>query len=401
MQKVMICDAIMGTGKTTAAINYMNDHRDRKFIFITKYLDEVQRVKKACSLVEPRKMSEYHGSKTQHTLALMEQGRSFVTTHQAFKYYTDEHIRLIKEQEYTIIIDEAVDVLNEADIHLDDLVAAEKAGFLEVDERGRYRRSELPYSGTVFRDILRMAESNYIDLVNNGTTILFWAIPPELLMAASEVFVLTYLFSSQDLCNMLEIHGIEYEYIGVDENMRFCSGPSYKPAYLADLRHKIHIIDSDKINAVGDGRTALSKTWFANNSDGAEVVKKNVVNFFMHYVDAPADQRMWSTHTCCRNRLKGGGYTKGFVTFNEKATNDYRHKTALAYCINVYTHVSKKLYFYQYGIDVDDDAYALSTMIQWIWRSAIRDGKEITVYVPSKRMRTLLVDWVEEVSASA
>ena len=46
-------------------------------------------------------------------------------------------------------------------------------------------------------------------------------------------------------------------------------------------------------------------------------------------------------------------------------------------------------------IEVDDDMYSLSTMIQWIWRSRIRDGGEINVYVPSLRMRTLFENWLD------
>ena len=43
---------------------------------------------------------------------------------------------------------------------------------------------------------------------------------------------------------------------------------------------------------------------------------------------------------------------------------------------------------------MDEDAYALSEMLQFIWRSAIRDGKEIWVYLPSVRMRSLLEEWI-------
>ena len=60
--------------------------------------------------------------------------------------------------------------------------------------------------------------------------------------------------------------------------------------------------------------------------------------------------------------------------------------------------VGEKIFYKSAGIEVDEDAYALSTMIQWIWRSAIRDGHEIYIYVPSKRMRELLLDWVQQVS---
>ena len=35
-------------------------------------------------------------------------------------------------------------------------------------------------------------------------------------------------------------------------------------------------------------------------------------------------------------------------------------------------------------------------LIQFIYRSAIRDGKPIIVYVPSKRMRELLKDWINK-----
>ena len=35
-------------------------------------------------------------------------------------------------------------------------------------------------------------------------------------------------------------------------------------------------------------------------------------------------------------------------------------------------------------------------MLQFIWRSAIRNGEEIWVYIPSIRMRNLLKQWIEE-----
>ena len=38
--------------------------------------------------------------------------------------------------------------------------------------------------------------------------------------------------------------------------------------------------------------------------------------------------------------------------------------------------------------------FALSEMLQWIWRSRIRQGESINIYVPSKRMRNLLLDWL-------
>lgn len=41
-----------------------------------------------------------------------------------------------------------------------------------------------------------------------------------------------------------------------------------------------------------------------------------------------------------------------------------------------------------------DVEYALSALLQWIWRSAIRNGKKVTIYIPAPRMRQLLTDWL-------
>ena len=41
-----------------------------------------------------------------------------------------------------------------------------------------------------------------------------------------------------------------------------------------------------------------------------------------------------------------------------------------------------------------EQMWALSEMLHWVWRSAIRNGKKITLYIPSKRMRELLLQWL-------
>ena len=57
-----------------------------------------------------------------------------------------------------------------------------------------------------------------------------------------------------------------------------------------------------------------------------------------------------------------------------------------------------KGYFEDRGITVNEELYALSEMIQWIWRSQIRDGSPIIVFIPSERMRSLFVQWLNSAS---
>ena len=67
----------------------------------------------------------------------------------------------------------------------------------------------------------------------------------------------------------------------------------------------------------------------------------------------------------------------------------------LAYCVNVYLHPGITQFFFQRGITMNEDLYGLSEMIQWIWRSRIRKGESINIYIPSMRMRNLLFDWMK------
>ena len=66
--------------------------------------------------------------------------------------------------------------------------------------------------------------------------------------------------------------------------------------------------------------------------------------------------------------------------------------------INYYLNPIITNYFKQCDVRVEQDDLALSELIQWVFRSAIRDGEPIDIYIPSKRMRTLFADWVESFS---
>ena len=51
--------------------------------------------------------------------------------------------------------------------------------------------------------------------------------------------------------------------------------------------------------------------------------------------------------------------------------------------------------------EINKDFYALSILLQWIWRSRIRNIKDtpeqrkIDLYLPSSRMKRLLLEWLD------
>ena len=53
-------------------------------------------------------------------------------------------------------------------------------------------------------------------------------------------------------------------------------------------------------------------------------------------------------------------------------------------------------FFRSKDVKVDENTFALSELIQWMFRSQLRDGKKINIYIPSKRMRTLLENWLQQ-----
>ena len=104
---------------------------------------------------------------------------------------------------------------------------------------------------------------------------------------------------------------------------------------------------------------------------------------------------MWTTKKEFKKLLESNGNKKGFISLNIKATNEYKDTYNLAYIYNRFLNPLEKGFFTSNDIKVDEDIFALSELIQWIWRSRIRDNKPINIYIPSQRMRNLLIDWLD------
>lgn len=409
---IQVCDAIMGTGKSSAAITYMNEHKNDRFIYITPYLEEAERIKAGCpemNFIEPSgKIAQYHFKKSEHTAALIKQGRNIATTHQAFKMYSGEMLEDIRKYGYRLIIDENVDVLERFDCQPDDIQIAIDAGYITEND-GVYHLIRDDYSGQLYRELFRFMKIHQLIKIEAETAngvqehLFYWVLPPELITAFKDVIILTYLFSGQGLHHFLEIYNLPYEFIGIqkceDGKFRFSEYPGYTPEYVTHLSSMIHILDNEKMNSVGDDLHALSMNWYDKKDDEVEHLRKNVYNYVNNiWRDAPANEKMWGCFNSYGHKIQGKGYTKSFLTFNAKATNTYRNRKYLIYIVNLFMNVNDKLFYKKHGIEVDEDAYALSIMVQWIWRSAIRDGDEIYLYIPSRRMRTLLINWIREIS---
>ena len=105
---------------------------------------------------------------------------------------------------------------------------------------------------------------------------------------------------------------------------------------------------------------------------------------------------MWTSFDDTRTYIANGKYGKQFLAFNYKATNDWIGVHHLAFLLNVYMNPMIKRALNSKGLEIDksvDEQYAISTLIQWVFRSSARVGEPIKLYLPSSRMRNLLERW--------
>lgn len=125
--KVNIVDAIMGAGKTQSVMNYINQSdEDEKFLVITPFLDEIERYKKYCknkNFISPtflKKDNDAKASKLNDIKRLIGKGDNIVSTHALFQKFDNELIDLCRAQNYTLIMDEVANVIEEYELSKQD-----------------------------------------------------------------------------------------------------------------------------------------------------------------------------------------------------------------------------------------------------------------------------------------
>jgi hypothetical protein len=346
-----------------------------------------------------------------HLKDALNAGHNIATTHALFHHFDDEVIDLCYSQNYVLFMDEVTDVIAPYNIEKTDLeilldrfvIVNEKTGILE------WKYGADDYNGR-FKEEKRLCEMGCLAMY--GETVMLWMFPVKIFNAFRESYILTYMFNAQMQKYYYDYYNLKYHYLYTEgnhpDNFHFIEE---KQNYISkyDYRKLINIIDDDKLNMIGDHPNALSKTWYKRNENNVllKQLKNNTLNFFNNkpivynektykWEKSKSNNNLWTTFKDYKETISGKGYAKGFIPSNMRASNEYRDRTAVAYLVNKYFNPFIKNFFTSNGVKVDEDGYAISEMLQFLWRSGIRDGKRITVYIPSSRMRNLLINWIDE-----
>ena len=398
-----VIDAIMGAGKTTYIINELKkaDPEKARYIVITPYLPEVKRFigeVLELSFVEPVKKG--NSGKLVHLHTLLEQGCNIVSTHELFKRWSMETLALLEQQDYQLIIDETVDCVRQYGVDEDDI--AERSlqtllshNLMQIDGDGRLRWAA---TGEVeeFKQLKHDCDSGRLfKSPSEDGSLTYWEVPIALLKAFSSVTILTYMFDGSLMSAYLESVDIEPERLTLNDGHGLVKWTLEREMEAAkSVASLINVLDDEKLNDIGERHSLSSSSLVVMESGDLEVLKNNIRGALQNRFKAKGKDAMWSCVGKFKDGLTPHGYKGSFVACNIKATNELRHKTALVYIRNIYHLPPITNYFHRAkDIKLDVDRYALSELLQWVFRSAVRDGKPVNLYLPSARMRRLLTDW--------
>ena len=393
---VTIIDSPCGRGKTTYAINYINERPSDNFVYITPFLKEVERVIEQTKFngadkrfVQPANLGN---GKMDSLINLFHNNRDIVSTHSLFSKCSQSVADNIRIGHYTLILDEVMSVVEVLNLKKSDIPTMLDAELVRIDEKTNkliWLKSD--YDGA-YNEIKERCENNNIYVVS-GVAIV-WTFPVEIFEAFDNVIICTYMFDCQLQKYYYDMYNVAYT------KKSIVNGELVDYMEQKDSLDKLHILDNNKINHVGDGKYDLSKSWYEKHKKNLKMLQNNIYNYVSHLAPILAGTKVkskdviWTTFKDYQTKLKGKGYANSFIPCNSRATNEYMNSFVVVYPINIFVNPIVKQFFTNNGVEIDEDGYALSELIQFIYRSRIRQNQHIYCYIPSVRMRSLLYNYI-------
>lgn len=405
--KIKVYDAIMGSGKTHKAIERMKKYveKDVKFIYITPFLDEITRVKNELpenSVFEPlnakvelktnykvKRLIDVNNpkksikvlNKREHLLKLVSKKENILATHSLFKKLKIEDYSMFKD--YILILDEVIEPLEIRNVGAEDIQIMLEQNLIIIDEETReVRFIKDNYHDNAFKKIKEYCYSNTVFHLDESFFV--WIFPIEIFKEFKEIQILTYLFNASFLSAYFKMNDMEYDIIS-----------SNSIGELSKIKELLNIYipkEKDKKYKI----TRYSKTWCENLSNrSVNKITNSTSYIFKNKFKTKSTENAYTTFKKVKDKLKGNSYSKNFIAVNARATNDYRNIKSMAYLANRYFIPQQKSFFKERGINLNEDLWALSELVQWIWRGCIRDGKKMNLYIPSYRMISLLIRWLD------
>lgn len=427
---VEILDGIMGSSKTRNTCKWMEENNHvYKFFYISPLLDEVKdggRIQQSCPTTrfvspmtkeEDRKLSEdmqrgiHDKRKIDNLLNLLKIGANITCTHSLYLSMEDEHFAEMAKHNYVLIIDEELGMIDDyKNYSSPDVKSLQKLNCIDIQEHDGmlvWKNNEV----TEFDDIThryhsfkRHVENEMIYVSKRDANIFVCQLPIKLITVAKRCIILTYMFEGNTLSSFLKLKGLEYKKFddvtinhiskqSIMNNVRLHT-PKH-PKWRKELKLSVtgyHNMSTTDIKHISNYILSVTKECGVSDYETMFTFPKDRCNLSDSKKTKIKPKGMVDTHL----KEKSNPDNICWLASSTRATNKYRHKYCVIHAYDRYPNQSVASYLQDFNHPVDRDVFAISELLQWVWRSRIRDGKPITLAILSTRMRLLFLNWLHD-----
>jgi len=441
-EDTVVHDYPCGFGKSTRLIAGLKEKPDQPVLIVVPDLEQVRALiltadrRHGVRLYQPLSETSaredkatgtpfnfWHKTKRDALQALIEKGCSVVATHKLYS----EIAYLARNglfRDVEVHIDEVLSVADEAtgitqfnrnrrnasdwrDLFIDKGYASICPETGRIDPTDAWREKQDRLDGNLPTAFFEAAEAGrlYTDVPGMGDHIIIGELPIVLLKCAKRVHIYTYRFDGSYMAAYLRRHGVRWTKASYAD----CTPEEADQQFRARAQQLVTIDALPRLDGVPLGYTAQKR--MASSRSGPLQQQAGQVRGAFRAIGralktsgVPTDRLILTCLQSAWTERNGqaGKFAVGTKLFSEahwvanqtRGTNQYRHCSHVAYFWQQNPNVNVARF-----LGCDDkrhaDLYALAEMIQFIWRSRIRVGEPITVYMPCPKMRRLWYRWLE------
>ena len=403
---ITFMDRPCGAGKTTALLKSFDPKK--RYFCVVPTLSEVERYLSEASVpfVTPEKRSytDVAGKRRTtlklHLQELLEDGENIVTTHALFDKLNMKDFSL---REYHLCIDEVFDVVKA-------LQGPTREGFYKrYVEDGRATVAEDGRVTPTDKWILEGSECDRFNLLGaamDGRLYVLndkWyvtVVPPEMFTDNRDCLINTYMAEGSLMAAYLRKFNIPYV-VDVDTDLE------QQMKDRAKQRLFLGYFDLGIRNKLGESGLGYQRqgNWGPHVKKRVAGRLKNLKSRKLKGVPTTdilvtcrkdlwfeGDSENRTTRFASDSRLSKAPYAPK----NSKGTNEFRHCTHAVHLYDI--HLNPAVGSFLDMSDEELDAWRTSELVQWLYRTDIRNpvGGEVQVFFASDRMKTLVEDWLDE-----
>jgi hypothetical protein len=353
--------------------------------------------------------ADWHGTKSRHSLELLESATNLAITHELFYRFDQRHLDVIKKHRYCIISDEELSFISAFNLTPEDHKLLIGTKLISIDDQsGQVTfNADVSSEGGRYNDVKAKADLGMLFAAKRSSKFMVTVLPPKLILAAERFIVLTYGYEGSLMHTFLKTQNITSSAF-TEAKLRSTNAEA-----ISKLKNRIQFIDTPASIALRNmqGFTMTVSAW-----ENAKPATRKLVSSCIYGLVRSADllkQDLFYTMPASQcltklgfdtsrvgkdavsNKPEDAG-TANFVSCNARATNIFENKKIAVHAFDLRPQVSVKAYLQDHEQRVQDDIYARNMLIQWLWRGCVRkDSAEVMkVCILSARMDKIFKDWL-------